>query len=300
MEGWKTALAMFAEDTPETRFRPAGLTSIRSISNPLQSWTKKSPFERRVREKMLIQETVITFARYFSPDSFCERLLECICDTWSGGAGGIGPTGKVAEKLYTLEVAYPNSDRVRFSGMALKSWMLLIQSGRIISEETVWVALNTESLESVTGARPDVQRMTPAAGATHLIDTSLPEVVSADWPGDGTRTFSTQIIFERELQSCNHSTLGVAERHSRGAWEVTGHGTVRLPSADFDLAFQADARASLFWQLTHPELAAGLKIALPEAVIRVNNQEALAGEIEHTLDFHAHSADNQTAFLALT
>ena len=291
---------MFAEDEPETRFRPAGLTSIRAVSSPLQSWTKKTPFERRVREKTLISETQITFARYFSPDSFCSRLLDAICDSWAAGTGGIGPVGRTAEKLYTLEVAYPNNDRVRFSGLALKSWTLLIQSGRIISEESVFVALKTEPLESLVGARPDVQRMTPSAGALHLIDTTLPDVVNAEWPGVGTRTFSTQIIFERELHSCNHSTIGVAERHSKGAWEVTGHGTVRLPNADFALAFQEDARAALFWRLTHPEIPESLKIALPEAVIRVNNQEALAGEIEHALDFHAHSAENQTAFFALT
>lgn len=299
MDGWRTALAFFAEDDPATRFRPGGLTSIRAVSDSVQSWTRKSPFERKGREKSLLDGYKITVMRYFAPDNFFNRMMEAVCDSWVSNAGKIGPVGKTSERLYSLDVQYPDGSMIRYSGMALKTVNLLIQSGRIVSEESIWVPLKAETLDSLEGARPESVKMTPAALAGHYLDTSLPAVTSADWPDVASRVFSSQIIFERDLYACNYKTTGEATRHVKGAWEITGQGTMRLPPSDFSLALNEDTEAALFWKIAHPELASVLNVAVPNAIVRVNNQEALAGEIEHTLDFHAKSVDNDTAFISL-
>jgi hypothetical protein len=300
MDGWKTVLAFFAEDAPTERFRPGGIRSIRVATSPLQSWSRKSPFERRGREKSLIDSIKITVTRDFSNDDYLARLMESICDTWTEGAGSIGPEPKATDRTYALDVQFPDGVIMRYTGLALKSLNIMIQSGRVMEEESVFIALKAELLETITGAAPAAAVLTPASRAQHSIDTSLPEITTAAWPGAATRTFSSQIAFERTLAACNHKRSGEATRHTKSAWEITGQSIVRLPTSDFRLALNEDTEAALHWIITKPESASELKIALCNARIRVNNQEALGGEIEHSIDFQAHSADNQTAYISAT
>ena len=296
MDGFRTALAFYDESAPGVLFRPAGLSSVRVSPKSLQSWTRRTPFEKRSREKSLIEQVNVSIQRAFLIDDLCRMLVECVCDSTVDGAGAIGPDGKASNKTFGMHAAFPDGACFKYSGLALKSWSITIQSKRTITEEMTFVALRRETLESVTGATPPVAPFSAGWQAEHRIDLDLPDVTSADWPGGGTRAFSTQIIFDRELNACNFSNDGRAERHSYGVFDVSGHGVVRLPPDDFSPVLMQDTEAAMYWRITNGENS--LKIALPAALLRANNQEAIAGEIEHTVDFHSHSAAGYAAFIA--
>lgn len=291
MNGWQTGLAVWRTETPETKFRPAGLRAIRVGPRELATFQRKRPGDRREKNEVLFQEWRVTISREFTIDALTSWLVESMATD-----GEIS----IFRPLKTLEMDVVMSDGSgrRLSGLALQKWEIVIQSKRIVSEEIELVGLGAESLAEVIAGDPEEHAMYAATHCGMRIDLDS-AATSADWPlpafGGKTLAFGGQVIFERSLEACNLKRDGNAERHAASEWEITGQWLARLSPEQYEAMIDT-AYGGLWLQIG---TADRLNIGIPRVAAKVDRQDFIDADAEHRFDFQAMTEGGTLAYIQI-
>ena len=246
MNGWATDIAVWQESSllgaqTGTAYRPSGVTQITSSPDVLNRWTTIDPLRAQKSEAALQQSYQVVITREFNKGQFCNFWLAAISDN-NPRIVSFVISGTAYEQRYyklidnpappsfAMEFIMEDGSQRRYSGMAVTKIEYTLASGRVTSEEVTLVAMRSDVF---TGA---VRTKTTE---THVVHTGLMAYfnlrVGNVWATphslDKQITFSSQLIFQRDIKATQFNASGLATRFAvQGSWEFLGKIVVRAPT----------------------------------------------------------------------
>lgn len=290
-EGWRSKLCMWRDDLPTVRFRPPGVESIVLTPKVLSSWTARDVFGHVTDSLPIMQAWEVRFQRQLAVDFLTgEWIRAVVAQAQEDGdnlVGAISRDEAPAAVTWTLEAVFPDGTARRLRGLALQKWEIVSQSGRTGLEEVQLVALSCETFaaEDFTDGQMILFRPTAGPFVSHSFSRGVYTGTSMENPAAKVTSFATQIIFDRNVKAVQFGLDGKAKRHAVGPWDVTGKSTLRMKQTDYVAALDEAVQAAMWWNIGTPQGEHYLRLCLPSVRAKVGDQEAVAGHIDHGIEY---------------
>lgn len=246
MNGWATDIAVWQESSllgaqTGTAYRPSGIVEITSSPDVLNRWTTIDPLRAQKSEATLHQAYTVTMRREFDKGLFCNFWLASISDNnpriVSFVIGGTAYETRYYQLIdnpappsYAMEFILEDGSQRRYSGMVVTKIEYTLASGRVTTEEVTLSALRSD---------PFTGSVRTKTTETHVVHTGLMAYfnlrIGDTWGTphslDKRTTFSSQLIFQRQLRPTQFNASGLATRYAvQGGWEFLGKVVVRAPT----------------------------------------------------------------------
>lgn len=300
MNGWSTELAIWEEVSPlgaqtGTAYRPPGIVQVNIQPRVVQRWQVIDPLRAIKTDDTLQRAWSVTISRQFDRSLFSSFWLNSITDTTPTiVAYTIGIVDYETQyrnlidnpvpRTFGMEFITEDGNQRRVSGMAVQKIEYTIQSGRIVSEEVTLAAIKSEEFSGAVRSY---------VVESHVVHSALLATfnlqVGTVWSGSHSAyrqtTFSSQLIFQRDLEPSQFDSTGTATRFAvNGGWEFLGRIICRSPALWQQLH---NATACLVqWTIgtnaNYVDFQANAKVRLSSHAVLVN------GQIDTNLDFQAY------------
>jgi len=301
-EGWLADIRITREDgllgdaTGQT-IRPTGIRDSRLQPTTHATFSKVDPWGHRRGGQGLFWSHTVTLVREFAFDAYADFTLETLSSdqATTATAGDYTTTTRRNKSTpsapATFQLWLKTSDGRTYlaRGATPTKVEWFVQGARAIIEETEFVVLQLSETETDPEVSPSIaHRVTPSAYARHALVAGL-----AAWPdpaADATATFSTQLIFQRELEPVQFGIDGQPTRYeSKTAWELIGKTQGELDVAEIDLKQGGPAR--LWWKITNPSDAEEwITVTAPSAWAKLSTQPMVTkGMVDQFFDWIATS-----------
>lgn len=284
---------MWRETTPLLRFRPPGVSTVVLSPRTLTAWERRDVFGHTTDSTTTLQAWTVRFQRQLSVDHLTGELIRAIVSAPIAGtdslSGAINQDEIKSPLTWGLEVVFPNGVARRLTGLALKKWEILCQSGRTGVEEIELVALAAEDFAEADFEEPRKILFKPTSGPfiSHSFDLGVYTGTSMTNPAEKVPTFSSQLIFDRTIEPVQFTLEGRATRHAASPWDVTGKSMLRLAAGDYAECLDEAVQASLWWDIGTPGGVDFLHVCLPSVRAKILDQEVVADMADNDLEFLA-------------
>lgn len=290
-EGWRSKIVMWRDDLPAVRFRPPGVSSISLKPSVLSSWQHRDVFGHITDSEAVLQAWGVQFQRQLTVDHLTGEWFRAVAA--NAAVDGLNVNGALDRDeaptliTWTMEVILPDGTARRISKLALQRWEIVAQSGRTGMEEVELVAMACEDMDPEDFEEGQTILYRPTAGPYISHSFALGHYSGTDLvnPAAKVTTFSSQIIFDRDVRAVQFDRQGRAGRHSFGPWDISGKSVLRMASGDYMAALDEAVQCSMWWNIGTPGGVNHLRFCLPSVRAKVGEQEILAGHVDHSLDF---------------
>lgn len=268
MNGWATKLALwrtagaFGGQVGDV-MRPPGIESA-SITTQVETHKQRDAMGFTAAAITLRQSWELTVAREHGVDALSDWWVEMLAPYITGQAVdspvlGYTTTSRVARndtalQYFNAQVQLADGTTRLLAGMVPSRVELMIQAGRLVSEQITFSTL--QNLALATGSML-AEVVVPAIHRTAGIQARHALQIGSTWNTTALAalqsTFSTQLIFSRDVTPCAFGPDGLATRHEVvGGWELVGKSLVRAPAGLYAAYTDAAVDARMWWQLTDP------------------------------------------------
>lgn len=288
----KEASLLGSPDSPH--FRPPGIRGLYLSPEVLRRLETKDIF-RRVKENIIqAQAWSFTLSRHFALDAFSDLWLDAVADGLGTTDGDTTTRTAKSDRppvTYTADIWGQGIESpVRLSGITLRRLELIIQSGRLIEEETEWAALRADPLdpEDISAAvEQPPQRPMAALKSSMALATGSGPWTPTSYHRD---TFSGQILLERDVEPVMYGEDGLPTRYAiDGPFQCLGRATCAPSLGNLYALMEEAVECRILWTFA-PEDGQRLEIELPSAVAKLTGTNIIAdGSTEYPFDWLARS-----------
>ena len=296
-EGWLSEITLHREATllgeaAATPIKPAGIRDAKIFPSALSRFTRTDAWGHLHGGQANQWTTTLTLTREFRVDAFAELILEALrTDPQSFTDDGTFQTitrsaGKGTTALPTFGATVRTADgrHYRLRGMAPTKVEWILQGRRAVTEDISFTALIIESATGLDDATTSGHSITPGHLCAHAMDFTTVQ----PWAPSPMPTFSSQIIFQRDLRAgaFDETGQGQAFEHS-GAWHLLGKTETRHDQAFSQLTTGRTAR--LWFRIADPiDPEQRLELWLPNAIVKASQQPLMVkGQVDASLDWMA-------------
>lgn len=271
-------------------FRPPGLRTVFLSGDVVKRLETRDIF-RRVKDNIIQHQAwALTVSRQFALDAFADLWLDAIADGPGITVGDVTTRQGRRDRppvTFTLDLfgTALNGSR-RLSGVTLQKLELVIQSGRIITEESEWIVCQNAELNPADIPTP-VEQPTHAATAAFKASMYLAFGSGAWTPSNNKKeTFSGQILLERQIDAVQFSEDGIAQRlATSGPFQMLGRATCAPSLGNLDTLTRSAAPCRILWKIT-PRPGQSLEFEIPAAIAKLAGGDIIAdGFSEYPLDW---------------
>lgn len=292
MNGWATDIVVWEESgilgaQTGTAYSPPGIVQINIQPRVIQRWTTIDPLRALKSEAALQTAWSITLSRQFDKSAFSDFWLSSITDASPTTAGDSvyrqlidNPT----PRTFGLEFVMEDGSQRRYTGCAVEKIEYNLASGRIVQEEVTLTVLLSAAF---TG---DVRTHTSEAHTVHtglnaFFNLRTGTAWGMDHATDRQTTFSSQLIFQREMEPTQFNHVGNPTRFSVSTgWEFLGRVVTRSPALWSALHNTTPCVAE--WNFGN---AANFVNFQAHVNARLSGQTVLVdGQIDSNIDFQAY------------
>lgn len=300
MNGWATDIALWEESgilgaQTGTAYRPPGIVQINVQPRVIQRWTTIDPLRALKSEAALQQAWTITLSRQFDRSVFCNFWLSAITDNDPTIQNIVaGPLliqtmyryliDNVAPRTFAMEFITEDGNQRRYSGMAVQKIEYNLASGRIIQEEVTLTALRSEAFTGAVRTKT-TEAHTVFTGLNAYFNLRVGNTWATPHSLDRQTTFSSQLIFQRDLEPTQFNHEGKATRFTvSGGWEFLGKVVTRSPTlwATFHNTTACVAQWNFGTATNYVDFQANVNARLSGHTVLVN------GQIDTNIDFQAY------------
>lgn len=246
MNGWATDIAVWQESSllgaqTGTAYRPTGIVEISSSPDVVNRWTTIDPLRAQKTEATLQQAYTVRMTRQFDKSTFSNFWLASISDNNPTITSFVVMGTAYETRLYNLidnpaplsfgmEFILEDGSHRRYSGMVVTKIEYTLASGRVTMEEVTLSALRSDTFTgSVRSKQTDPHVM--HSGLMAYFNLRVGNTWATPHSLDKQITFSSQLIFQRDLRPTQFNASGLATRYTvNGGWELVGKVVVRAPA----------------------------------------------------------------------